>query len=115
VNADLRSLHRGFDFANDDEENIDRTKMLLPKIIHGFKSSVTRIINEKEISISFKWQKSYYDHIVRNIDSLGRIQKYIATNPSDWQNDLENMDYLPDLSKQKRKEEINNHYDELFR
>src|SRR4030043_2098428 len=43
-NADLRSLRN--------------TKMLVPKIIHQFKSSVTREIR-KQNNLYFQWQKSY--------------------------------------------------------
>lgn len=52
-----------------------RTKMLLSKIIHGYKSSVSRKINQ---SI---WQKSFYDHIIRNEQSLQKIREYIRLNP----------------------------------
>jgi|WetSurMetagenome_2_1015567.scaffolds.fasta_scaffold355247_2 REP element-mobilizing transposase RayT len=34
--------------------------------------------------IDFKWQKSYYDHIVRDDESLIRIKKYIENNPAKW-------------------------------
>ena len=36
------------------------------------------------------WQRSYYEHIVRNEDDLRRIQEYIANNPARWAEDEEN-------------------------
>jgi len=30
------------------------------------------------------WQRSYYDHIIRNEKSLEEIRKYINENPLDW-------------------------------
>ena len=33
------------------------------------------------------WQKSFYDHIIRNDEALNRIRKYILNNPSNWNND----------------------------
>ncbi|MDO8529299.1 MAG: hypothetical protein Q7S18_01380 [bacterium] len=51
----------------------NRTKMSLSKIIHGFKSSATREINKKNDTY-FQWQRSFYDHIVRNDISLNKIR-----------------------------------------
>ena len=61
----------------------DRTKMTIPKIVHGFKSSVTRMINEN-YEINFQWQKSYYDRIIRNERELFFIRRYILMNPQRW-------------------------------
>jgi len=33
------------------------------------------------------WHRNYYEHIIRNEDSLNRIRHYIATNPSRWADD----------------------------
>lgn len=76
-NADLRSLRRR-------PENNDRTKMMIPKIIHGYKSSVTRTIH-RQYQINFQWQKSYHDRIIRNQDELNRIREYIQNNPRKWE------------------------------
>ena len=62
----------------------DRTKMLLPKIIHGFKSSVTRQIRKIDSNSIFEWQRFYYDHIIRDKKSLNRIRNYIQNNPLNW-------------------------------
>ncbi len=48
--ADLRALRRDciprLQMRSEQNHIADRTKMNIPKIIHGFKSSVTRIINQ---------------------------------------------------------------------
>jgi len=75
-NADLRSLQR--------------TKMLVPKIIHGFKSSATREINKKQDEIYFQWQKSYHDRVIRNEKELIDKRYYIQQNPSQWAEDSNN-------------------------
>jgi len=36
------------------------------------------------------WQRNYYEHIVRDGESLGKIRYYIANNPRRWLRDLEN-------------------------
>ena len=36
------------------------------------------------------WQKSFYDHIIRNNTDLLRIQEYIINNPINWELDTLN-------------------------
>ena len=36
------------------------------------------------------WQRNYYEHIIRNDDSLNRIRQYIIDNPARWAFDREN-------------------------
>ncbi len=60
---------------------IKRQYQLLPNIIGGFKSGVSKELNEKRYGIHFRWQKSYYDHIIRNEYSLKLIREYIRNNP----------------------------------
>ncbi len=36
------------------------------------------------------WQRSYYEHIIRNDESLYNIRKYIQENPMKWDVDPEN-------------------------
>ena len=62
-----------------------RTKMLIPKIVQQFKASVTRSTRADLRDFSFKWQRSYYDHIVRNEQALENIRRYIVNNPINWQ------------------------------
>ena len=50
----------------------------LPKIISAFK----RLCN-KEIGYNI-FQRSYYEHIIRNKDDYYEIQKYIHDNPIKW-------------------------------
>ena len=37
------------------------------------------------------WQRSYYDHIIRNKQSLRHIRQYIKNNPQTWESDPENQ------------------------
>ncbi len=55
----------------------------LPSIIRGFKSSVTTFARKKQI-MDFAWQPRYYDHIIRNYESLQKISEYIINNPKNW-------------------------------
>ena len=36
------------------------------------------------------WQRNYYEHIVRNEESLNRIRQYIIDSPARWDFDREN-------------------------
>ena len=38
------------------------------------------------------WQRSYYEHVIRNDESLSRIREYIVNNPAQWSLDRENPD-----------------------
>lgn len=54
-----------------------------------FKSTATKRIRAFGHS-DFAWQRNYYEHIVRDEDSLNRIREYILTNPLRWDLDREN-------------------------
>lgn len=71
----------------------------MPNHIHAIISidgttgiSVSRIINQYKGMITRQlgysiWQKSYYDHIVRNEKEYYKIKKYIQTNIINWEQD----------------------------
>jgi REP-associated tyrosine transposase len=42
------------------------------------------------------WQRNYYEHIIRNEESLNRIRQYIIENPMRWACERENPEGLPD-------------------
>ncbi len=45
------------------------------------------------------WQRNYYEHVVRDQESLQRIRDYIADNPSRWDLDRENPEARTRASK----------------
>ena len=53
----------------------------IPQIIRAFKILVT-----KEIGFSL-WQRSYHDHIIRDIPDYEAIWEYIDNNPLKWKED----------------------------
>ncbi|MEM1252673.1 MAG: transposase [Cyanobacteria bacterium P01_H01_bin.21] len=60
----------------------------LSTIVRSFKSATTRQINILRAGPkSPVWQRNYYDHIIRNAISYGRIKYYIRHNPLSWQVD----------------------------
>mgnify|MGYP001298688578 FL=1 len=58
----------------------------LSMIVNHFKGAVTRWCRRNEHSY-FAWQPRFYDHIIRNDQSLQRIREYIFDNPLRWPTD----------------------------
>ena len=73
-----------------------RTRTVLGDAIQWFKTMTTneymRCVKELGwIRLEGRlWQQDYFDHIVRNADSLNRIRDYIRDNPIRWFLDREN-------------------------
>ncbi len=64
----------------------------IPTIIRSYKSAVTKQINEHRNSPGTPvWQRNYYEHIIRNNESLNRIRRYILQNPIRWHLDRQNL------------------------
>ena len=42
----------------------------------------------------FKWQKSFYDVIIRNDEQLDKTREYIKNNPLKWKEDVNNETIL---------------------
>lgn len=55
----------------------------LPELIGAYKTTVSKRIHQAG-DLDFKWQESYYDHIIRNNKTLDRIINYIQKNPENW-------------------------------
>jgi len=63
----------------------------IPTIIRSFKSTTTKQINELRQTLGMPvWQRSYYEHIIRNEDDMSCIRKYIISNPTQWEEDENN-------------------------
>ncbi len=60
-------------------------------IIRAYKSAVTYQINQLRGTPGAPiWQRNYHEHIIRDMDELSRIRKYIRNNPMKWEMDDEN-------------------------
>lgn len=55
----------------------------LPELIGAFKTTVSKRIHLAG-DLTFIWQNSYHEHIIRNMIELDRIKKYIDSNPERW-------------------------------
>ena len=59
------------------------TNNSLGKIIRWFKGRTTFEIR-KSNHFGFAWQPRFYEHVVRNENSLQKIREYIVNNPINW-------------------------------
>jgi putative transposase len=62
----------------------------LPAIIRAFKSAATKRINVlRHVPGAEVWQRGFYEHVIRDDESLNRIREYIVNNPRRWDLDRE--------------------------
>ena len=64
--------------------------LTLGEIIRYFKARSTKKIHDNK-TMDFKWQRSFFDHIIRNGESLHKIREYIINNHKNWKNDEYNI------------------------
>jgi putative transposase len=63
----------------------------LPTIIRSLKSKATRRINDLRGTVgAAMWQRGYDEHVVRNVEELEHLRRYILENPLKWALDREN-------------------------
>ena len=63
----------------------------LGRLIGAFKTVSTKRINMRQGTPGTKlWQRSFYDHVIRDDDDLNRVREYIQNNPLRWALDEEN-------------------------
>ena len=73
---------------NDDLVPKGPARHSLGAFVAGFKSITTKRINALRGTPGIPvWQRNYYDHIVRNAQSLEKIRNYIVQNPLRWEAD----------------------------
>jgi len=78
-------------------QNNIRQQQLLCRIIKCFKTITTKKyidgVNNNQFPRFDKqiWQRSFYDHIIRNENSLFKIRQYIRDNPQNWDKDRNNQ------------------------
>ncbi len=60
-------------------------KKSLSTAINQYKGAVTRYCKNKKLN--FSWHSGFYEHIIRNENSLQKIKEYIVNNPAKWELD----------------------------
>lgn len=63
----------------------------LGSLVGGFKSAVTRRLNDiRDNPGSPVWQRNYYERVIRDEGDLHAVRQYIADNPAKWDGDENN-------------------------
>ena len=70
---------------------VKRQDQTISVVIGSYKSAVARYIHQLINGHCFRWQRSFYDHVIRNEKSLIKIREYIRNNPKKWDLDAENV------------------------
>ncbi|MCM8782689.1 MAG: transposase, partial [Candidatus Omnitrophica bacterium] len=85
------------------QNQYQRRKMLIPKIIGRFKMNSAKQINQLRHTPGIHvWQRNYYERMIRNEDELNKIREYIINNPLKWELDIENPQKIkiyPNITK----------------
>ncbi|MGA7161337.1 MAG: transposase [Bacteroidota bacterium] len=68
-------------------------KQTLGKIVRWYKARTTKIVHDSGEK-GFRWQRNYYERIIRDERALTAIQKYILNNPAKWKYDKENQNMM---------------------
>ena len=55
----------------------------ISELIGAFKTTSSKIIHNAGL-YTYRWQKSFHDHIIRDEADLYRIRQYIRNNPAQW-------------------------------
>ena len=62
-------------------------------VVGRFKMNSAKQINTvRQTEGNPVWQRNYFEHIIRDEQSLQRIADYITTNPQHWTTDKNNPD-----------------------
>jgi putative transposase len=88
-NHDLQSIDEmGSRSMVQSEEGRMQSAPTLGDIVKGYKSAVTRRINElRDTPGGVVWLRNYYEHIIRDESAYLYIAEYVQTNPQRWQQD----------------------------
>ncbi|QQG44804.1 MAG: transposase [Candidatus Roizmanbacteria bacterium] len=79
---DLKSVGTGRDLSLQMKHKIKS----LSELMGVFKTTSSKLIHKTGLN-GFHWQRSFYDHIIRNEIELNEIRQYIRSNPSNYDND----------------------------
>ena len=96
VNPNVHPTHQGTHTGVPLQGTHTVRPVALPAIVQWFKTMTT---NEYLRGVKTSgwapfqgqlWQRNYYEHIIRDEESLNRIREYILNNPAQWAFDPEN-------------------------
>lgn len=97
------------------EMNSGRQASRLQDIVGSYKSGVSRKVRRLKEFENFRWQRYYFDHIVRGDNGLSNISDYIRINPLRWNEDIENLSFMESLTETERTKKAEKFYIDLIK
>ncbi len=80
-------IYRGHIVGTGRDPSLQQIKIKsLSELMGAYKTTVSKQIHLSGF-IKFAWQRSFYEHIIRNEKSLETISEYITSNPLNWEHD----------------------------
>lgn len=76
-----RPFHTGYLIKTFD--SMDHNIKPLPQIVGAFKTTTSKRIHQAGYDV-FRWQKSYYERIIRDEQELVNVRQYIVNNPKTY-------------------------------
>jgi REP element-mobilizing transposase RayT len=70
--------------------DISKGTLLISQNVKDNQSGQASLTTTQNNMPTFQWQKSFYDHVIRNEQDFARIREYIYNNPLKWQLDMLN-------------------------
>ncbi len=90
-NRDCDHVGTGLDLSLPDKPITNKPKILsLSNIISAFKTTTSKLIHNCGFP-QFQWQRSFYDHVIRDEKSFQKICWYVIYNPAIWERDRNNI------------------------
>jgi hypothetical protein len=86
-----REVDVGAQFIASGEKGAVNRAPTLGQIVRTVKAVSTHRIRQLT-DLEIVWQRNYYEHVIRDEQSLNRIRQYILDNPLRWELDPENPD-----------------------
>jgi REP element-mobilizing transposase RayT len=74
-----------------------RSEKALGALIGAYKSIATKEIRRSGCA-EFAWQPNFFDRIIRDEWSLGKIREYIRNNPAQWELEKDAPENIGDIS-----------------
>ena len=89
LNASTRSTVPALNSARARFSRISARPNTISTIVRSYKGAVTAGCRASGHG-KFAWQRSYYEHVIRNEDDMSDIRSYILENPLKWEMDENN-------------------------
>ena len=78
------AIHRVSETGGITKQNNPMFYESISRIVRWYKGRCAFEINRVQKKIKFAWQPRFYDHIIRDDESLEKISQYIIDNPARW-------------------------------